>query len=233
MAAELNQPTTAFIGLEQSGALPLQWFTPTTRLPLCGHATLAAAHVLFSSGRVDRTAPLTFATAAGELAVSARDPLLWLDLPAVTLAPTIPDAAALAAIGLTEDDLADGEAFHASDYECIVIAKDPERVEALRPDIAAIRALAVTRIVVTAAGGPDGANFTSRVFVPSIGLDEDQVTGSAHAVLGPLWAQRSGRTSFAAVQASGRRGRLALTHRGDRVHIGGRAITTARGDLLT
>jgi predicted PhzF superfamily epimerase YddE/YHI9 len=109
------------------------------------------------------------------------------------------------------------------------LLSDPLLVEQARSDFGAIRQLPVTRVIVTAPGG-EGADFTSRVFVPKIGLDEDQVTGSAHAVLGPLWAARQGSTQLTAVQASRRRGTVAIAVHGDRVHIGGSATILGTGN---
>lgn len=105
----------------------------------------------------------------------------------------------------------------------------PGQVQSVRPDLERIRRLPVSRVLVTAAGG-DGADFTSRNFAPALGLDEDQATGSAHAVLGPLWAGRLGRRRLSALQASPRRGRLAVAVEDDRIHVGGHAITITRGE---
>ena len=115
--------------------------------------------------------------------------------------------------------------------EYVVVLGTPGQVEAVRPDLGRIRRLPVSRVLVTAPGGDD-ADFTSRNFAPVLGLDEDQATGSAHAVLGPLWAGRLGRRRLSALQASVRRGRLAVAVEDDRVHVGGHAITTTRGEWV-
>ncbi len=229
LAAELGRPTTAFTHLRPDGERQLRWFTPATELPLCGHATLATAHVLHETRPVDSARALTFATAAGKLTVDRRDGLLWLNLAGVGLTAAAAPAPVLAALGV--------EARHISwlgqnNYEYVAVLDSADRVEQLHPHIGRVSDLPVTRTIATAAGG-HGADFTSRVFVPSIGLNEDAVTGSAHATLGPLWARRLGRTQLSAVQASSRRGQLALTVDKHRVHIGGTAVITTRGDLLT
>jgi predicted PhzF superfamily epimerase YddE/YHI9 len=126
--------------------------------------------------------------------------------------------------------LPQAEWFGRNDYEYVIQVSDPLLVEQAQPDFEAIQRLPVTRVIVTAPGG-EGADFTSRVFVPKVGLDEDQVTGSAHAVLGPMWAARQGSTQLTAIQASRRRGKIAIAVHGDRVHIGGSATTLVTGEL--
>jgi PhzF family phenazine biosynthesis protein len=226
IAAELAQPTTAFLYADEEH-LTLRWFTPTTELPLCGHATLAAAHVLYETGR-DRTEPLSFRIPVGTLPVRAEGSRIWLDLTSVPVTAAEPVPEVLAALGADPDVV---EGFGGNDSDFVVLLDSPAAVERLSPDAARVRALPVNRVIVTAAGG-DGADFTSRVFTPALGVDEDAVTGSAHAVLGPWWAARLGRTRFDAVQASSRRGRLAVLVDGARTHVGGTAVTVAKGFLL-
>lgn len=225
VAAEFNQPATAFLWINES-LRQLRWFTPVQELPLCGHATLATAHALYETGRASPDDPIDFHTQSGVLTVWRRDRRVWLDLPAVHLAEASVPNEVLNALGLE-----DAAWFGYSDYEYVVQVDSPKQVEDTRPDFSRILSFPVTRIAVTAPGGV-GADFTSRVFVPAIGLNEDQVTGSAHAVLGPLWAARLGRNDLTAVQSSARRGELALTIAGDRVHIGGNAVIISHGDLV-
>jgi PhzF family phenazine biosynthesis protein len=229
IAAELAQPTTAFTYLT-GGTRQLRWFTPSAELPLCGQPTLAAAHVLYEIGAAGPDAAVAFATPGGTLEVRRRDGRLWLELPAVALTEAAVPAAALTALNVDAEHVL---WFGRSSYEFVLVLDLPDRVEQLRPDFARVRALPVPRTIVTAAGGTDGdhVDFTSRVFVPAVGLDEDAVTGSAHAVLAPLWARRLGRDEFCAVQASTRRGELALLVQDEQVHIGGHAITVTQGQL--
>lgn len=222
VAAELNQPTTAFLA-SGDGRLQLRWFTPAQELPLCGHATLATAHVLYDTGQACHDQVLSFSTGNGTLPAWQDRARIWMDFPAAGLTEGAVPREALAAVGLTR-----AEWFGRNDYEYVIQVSDPLLVEQARPDFGAIRQLPVTRVIVTAPGG-EGADFTSRVFVPKIGLDEDQVTGSAHAVLGPLWAARQGSTQLTAVQASRRRGTVAIAVHGDRVHIGGSATILGTG----
>jgi predicted PhzF superfamily epimerase YddE/YHI9 len=188
---------------------------------------VATAHVLHESGAVAAGAVLSFVTPSGVLDVRRQEGRLWLDLPAVALVEAPAPAAALTALGLQPGQVRwSGH----SDYEYVLVLDDVERVESLTPDFDLVRKLPLPRTIATANGGRD-VDFTSRVFVPAVGLDEDAVTGSAHAVLGPLWAARTGRTQLRAEQASARRGQLALTVRDERVHIGGHAVITTRGEL--
>ena len=224
VAAELNQPATAFLCGGDS-CYQLRWFTPAQELPLCGHGTLAAGHVLYHTGRADRGELIMFSTRSGRLATRSADDRIWIDLPAVELAGAPVPGGVLDALGL-----ADAAWFGRSPYEYVVQVGTPGQVENARPDFARILGFPVPRVIVTAPGGA-AADFTSRVFVPAVGLDEDQATGSAHAVLGPLWAARLGRSNLTAVQASARRGELAVQVHGHRVWVGGRAVTVSHGQL--
>jgi predicted PhzF superfamily epimerase YddE/YHI9 len=221
VAAELNQPVTAFLHDRR-----LRWFTPAVELPLCGHATLATAHVLYEAGLVDPADPVVFETVSGPLRAWHRDGLVWIGFAPVAIQETDAPGAVMEALGL------EGTVwFGYNEDEYVVVLGAPGQVEAVRPDLGRIRRLPVSRVLVTAAGG-DGADFTSRNFAPALGLEEDQATGSAHAVLGPLWAGRLGRRRLSALQASPRRGRLAVTVEDDQVHVGGHAITLTRGEWI-
>lgn len=221
VAAELNQPVTAFLHDRR-----LRWFTPAVELPLCGHATLATAHVLYEAGLADPAEPVVFETASGPVRAWRRDGLVWIGFAPVAIQEADAPGAVMEALGL------EGAVwFGCNEDEYVVVLGTPGQVEAVRPDLGRIRRLPVSRVLVTAAGG-DGADFTSRNFAPALGLDEDQATGSAHAVLGPLWAGRLGRRRLRALQASPRRGRLAVTVGGHDVHVGGHAITLTRGEWV-
>jgi PhzF family phenazine biosynthesis protein len=220
-AAELNQPATAFLHDRR-----LRWFTPAAELPLCGHGTLAAAHVLYETGRVAPTDPVVFQTVSGPLRVRRQDGLVWIGFAPVPVQQAAIPGAVLEALNLQGTTW-----FGSTQDEYVVVLDTPGEVEAVRPDPGRIRRLPVSRVLVTAAGG-DGADFTSRNFAPALGLDEDQATGSAHAVLGPLWAGRLGRRRLSALQASRRRGHLAVAVEDDRVHVGGHAITITQGEWV-
>jgi len=220
-AAELNQPATAFLHGRR-----LRWFTPAVELPVCGHATLAAAHVLYEAGLAAPADPIVFETASGPLRAWRQDGLVWIGLAPVPVREAPAPDAVLEALNLQN-----ALWFGGNEHEYVVMLATPGQVEAVRPDLGRIRRLPVSRVLVTAAGG-DGADFTSRNFAPALGLDEDQATGSAHAVLGPLWAGRLGRRRLGALQASPRRGRLAVVVEDGHVHVGGHAVIVTRGEWV-
>jgi PhzF family phenazine biosynthesis protein len=220
IAGENNLSETAFtVPSEHDDAdYDLRWFTPAAEVELCGHATLAAGHVLIHSD------PVRFSTRSGILTVNRRDDALELDLPAAALSETRePDLCR--ALGLADSPvwLAEG----CNDAAIIEVA-DHTAVRAIQPDFAALRA--IPRMAVVTARGTE-FDVVSRVFVPYLGIDEDPVTGSAHAALAPYWAKRLGRTQFTALQASKRTGVLRCRLEGDRVLLGGRCQTVIVGQF--
>jgi PhzF family phenazine biosynthesis protein len=217
VAAENNLSETAFaVPSDRADAdYDLRWFTPATEVDLCGHATLASAHVLMTGDRI------RFATRSGVLAVSREDDLLNLDLPAFEVLPgEVPGL--LDALGAT------GEIFvgEGGNNSAIVLLPDESAVRSVRPDFAALATF--DRLVIVTARG-DEQDIASRVFAVYHGIDEDPVTGSAHAALVPFWAERLGRHQFTAVQASRRGGLLYCREAGDRVVLGGRCQTVIIG----
>jgi PhzF family phenazine biosynthesis protein len=219
IAAENNLSETAFTVPDESGEADyaLRWFTPTTEVDMCGHATLAAGHVLLTGARV------RFMTRSGVLAVERRGDLLQLDLPASEVTPgEAPEA--LAALGV-QGEVHRGRGGNGA---VIVTLPDEAAVRAVRPNFAALRAID-SLVMVTAPSKRHAV--ASRVFAAYHGIDEDPVTGSAHAALVPLWAQRLGRTRFTAAQVSRRGGLLECELRGDRVLLGGRCWTVIEGSF--
>lgn len=222
IAREHNLSETAFlVPMDGAADYELRWFTPTVEIAMCGHATLASGHVVLG----DRDA-VRFATRkAGVLTVRRDGDGYTLDLPVTRVAPA-PDAALLAALGC------EGEVFASvsgAQQTSIILVPDAAAVRACAPDMAALSACEVMAIV-TAPG--DVADIVSRVFVPAWGVDEDPVTGSAHAALAPFWAERLGRERFTAYQASARGGHLTCRLAGDRAILGGQCVTVMRGELL-
>jgi len=221
IATENNLSETAFtVPSEREYAdYDLRWFTPTAEVELCGHATLAAGHVLIHSE------PVRFSTVhAGVLVVSRRGDLLELDVPAAPL-KEVREPELTQALGLPDSPawLAEG----CNDAAIIEVA-DEAAVRALEPDFAALAK--IHRMAVITARG-DTQDVASRVFVPYLGIDEDPVTGSAHAALAPYWAKRLGRTEFTALQASARTGVLHCRMEGDRAILGGRCHTVIVGQF--
>ena len=222
VARVVNQPATAFVRAE-SGGYALRWFSPTRELPLCGHGTLAAAHVLYETGAVGPDQNLRLATRAGVLPVRREGGLAGLPSRHPRSRRRQAPAEVLEALGVAE-----AEWFGESEDDLIVLLDSVAAVEAVSPDFERLAALPQTRTIVTAAGG-DGVDFTSRVFPPRVGVTEDQVTGTAHCALGPYWSRRLGRSRLSARQASARGGRLELDLSTDGfVSIGGRAPRSAR-----
>ena len=219
IAAENNLSETAFTVPSESedADYDLRWFTPATEVPLCGHASLAAGHILIHSDRV------RFSTKSGILTVTRRGDLLELDLPAATLNQTdAPDLCAALGLDTRPVWLASPE-FNDS---AIIPLENEEQVLAVRPDFAALAG--IRRMAIVTAPGTE-QDIASRVFVPYVGIDEDPVTGSAHAALVPYWAKRLGRTEFIALQASARRGVLHCRLQDDRVQLGGHCFTVIAG----
>ena len=220
IAAENNLAETAFtVPSERDDAdYDLRWFTPEAEVPLCGHATIAAGHILLHSD------PVRFSTQSGILTVSRRGDVLELDLPAPALRE-VNEADLTGALGLAPQPawLADG-----CNDAAIIELRDEAEVRAVTPDFAALRGIH-RMAVVTAPGATE--DVVSRVFVPYLGIDEDPVTGSAHAALTAYWAKRLGRNAFTALQASRRTGVLHCRLEGGRVVLGGRCQTVIVGQF--
>ncbi|MHC1701034.1 MAG: PhzF family phenazine biosynthesis protein [Humidesulfovibrio sp.] len=231
IAAENNLAETAFFEpLPGSpGGYQLRWFTPTFEIDLCGHATLAAAHVLFEE--LGCTVPrLRFESKSGPLFVEREHgtdgALLTLDFPSWPPEPVAVTETMVRAFGAVPL-----EAFAGRDLLCIFT--DEDVVRGLAPDMPALHELPYVCNIASAAGRPGGGfDFVSRVFCPEVGIPEDPVTGSAHSLLTPFWAARLGKTRLDAFQASSRSGRLFCELQGDRVRISGRAALYLRGTIF-
>jgi len=217
IAAENNLSETAFTIPSESNEADydLRWFTPTVEVDLCGHATLASAHVLLQKDAI------RFATRSGVLTVTRKDGKYWLDLPAYPV-ELGDEPGLLEALGVS------GPVFlsRGGNGAAIVLLDDEAAVRAVKPDFAALRT--IDRLVIVTAPG-DTSAISSRVFAAFHGIEEDPVTGSAHAALVPYWARRLGRERFTALQASKRSGHIECELRGDRVLLGGHAVTVIEG----
>ena len=225
VAKEMNLSETAFLYPEENGAWRLRWFTPAIEVELCGHATLASAHVLWEAGRLSPEEPARFHTLSGLLTAERRDGVIELDFPARGADEVeAPDGLA-EALGVTPRFVG------RSRYDYLIEVASEEEVRASVPDHARLRTLPVRGVILTAAGS-DPYDFVSRFFAPASGVDEDPVTGSAHCTLGVHWAARLGKTSFLAWQASARGGAVRVRIEGDRVKLGGQAVTVLRGELV-
>lgn len=225
IALENNLSETAFFVPEDSGIADyhLRWFTPTVEVDLCGHATLASAHTLFTelgfSG--DR---VRFSTrASGVLNVTRRDELIRMDLPAYTLTPSQTSDQLEKALGRQPSEVIDAAP------KLLCVFDNKRDVLEIRPDLNAMRGIDALGVIVTAPGTKH--DFVSRFFAPNAGVDEDPVCGSAHCALTPYWANRLGRTTLSAHQVSAREGELACELLGDRVALSGRGATYLRGEI--
>jgi len=220
IAQENNLPATAFVH-DRGGSFDLRWFSPTTELEICGHATLASSHVLFEHGRRPEQT-LVFHTRAGELTVARSDGRLVLDFPSKKVARCERPPLLIDSLGAQPQ-----EVFKNGDY--LVVFETAQQILALRPNLDGLAQLPVRGVIVTARG--EDCDFVSRFFAPQRGIAEDPVTGSTHCALVPFWAARLGRKQLRARQLSKRGGELFCEDRGDRVGIGGTAVTYVEGTI--
>jgi PhzF family phenazine biosynthesis protein len=223
IAAENNLSETAFL-VSKNNSIEIRWFTPVTEAELCGHATLASAHVLFHHLDFPNETIIFHSRHSGLLTVTKRDSLLELNFPADHLEPALPPEGLIAAIGKKPLEIWKGK----KDY--LLFYGSQEDVEALKPDFAALKKVHARGIMATASGYE--CDFVSRFFAPAVGVNEDPVTGSAHTSLTPFWAHRLNQLSFEAIQLSRRGGFLKCQLLGDRVLISGLAKTYLIGDIF-
>jgi len=225
VAAEMNLSETAFL-LRADDGWSLRWFTPAVEVDLCGHATLASAHALWSE-KTDDASTLRFHTRSGLLTASRDGEWIELDFPAKREEKVDAPPELLDALG-ARDAVYVGK----NQFDYLVELRSEADVRALQPDHAALRKLPVRGVIVTSRGANGKYDFVSRFFAPGSGVDEDPVTGSAHSCLAPYWSPRLGKDDFVAYQASRRGGYLRVRLAGDRVKMAGRAVTVLRGELV-
>ncbi|MEQ6927645.1 PhzF family phenazine biosynthesis protein [Pseudomonas mosselii] len=221
VAAEHNLAETAFVVAEDDG-YRIRWFTPSTEVPLCGHATLASAHVLFDV-YAEQAPRLDFKSRSGLLCVSRENGRLWLDFPRIDPQPLTEPVAVAEALGCEVREVYQTR-------ELFVVLDSEQAVRDCAPDMAALARLPGLGVIVTAPG--ERHDFVSRYFAPGIGIPEDPVTGSTHCSLIPYWAARLGKSELQAFQCSTRGGELFCRLEGERVKIGGMARRVASGTLM-
>ncbi|HEY8121251.1 MAG TPA: PhzF family phenazine biosynthesis protein [Myxococcota bacterium] len=235
VAAEMNLAETAFLWPE-AGAFRLRWFTPAVEVPLCGHATLASAHVLYEMGRVGESAAISFDTLSGRLGAEREGDWIRLDFPALPARsePCAPPAGLMPALGVADESGArvfEVPRPNASDGPSwLVELASSAALRGVQPDFRALARVAGHAVILTARGEGEH-DFVSRFFAPKAGVDEDPVTGSAHCSLAPFWCARLGRVELTGLQLSQRTGVVRVRQRGGRVHLLGRAVTVLRGEL--
>lgn len=225
VAREMNLAETAFLDPAADG-FNLRWFTPTVEIDLCGHATLASAHVLWETGRVAPAEPIRFHTRSGVLTAVRRDDWIELDFPVTPAQPVEVPPGLAEALGVSP--LYVGR----SRFDYLVELDGEEAVRRVRPDFGRLRAISARGIIVTSRSSMPGCDFVSRFFAPASGIDEDPVTGSAHSCLAHFWSSRLQKDRFVARQLSERGGFLRVQLDGDRVRLSGQAVTVLRGELL-
>jgi PhzF family phenazine biosynthesis protein len=225
VAAEMNLSETAFLHRE-GGGFRLRWFTPTVEVDLCGHATLASAHILWEEGLLSRDEQARFASKSGALTAELHGGLIELDFPAGPTVATRAPAELAEGLGVKLDFVG------TTPFDYLVEVASEDVVRSLRPDMTLLGRIETRGIIVTARASTPSYDFVSRFFGPSSGVPEDPVTGSAHCALGPYWATRLGKDAFLAHQASARGGDVRVRVVGDRVKLGGQAVTVMRGELV-
>jgi PhzF family phenazine biosynthesis protein len=225
VAREMNLSETAFLTPVDDG-YNLRWFTPAVEVDLCGHATVASAHVLWEDGHLPPGRQARFHTRSGLLLADRRGEWIELDFPAKVATPADAPPNLLPALGVPARFVARNQ------FDYLVEVESEEALRAMTPDFTALRKVPVRGVIVTARPSSTEFDFVSRFFAPAVGVDEDPVTGSAHCALGPYWAERLGKTEFTAYQASTRGGVVRVRLNGDRVIIAGQAVTVMRGELV-
>jgi PhzF family phenazine biosynthesis protein len=224
VAREMNLSETAFLHPE-GDRFRLRWFTPTVEIDLCGHATLASAHVLWETGTLGAGDVARFETRSGVLTARQEGDRIVLDFPAVRELPCEAPAGLADAIGAVPRYVGRNA------FDLVVEVDAEETVRDLRPDFERLARIPVRGVSVTSRSRHPAFDFVSRFFGPASGIPEDPVTGSAHCCLGPYWGERLGKTDLVARQLSARGGVVHVGLRGDRVLLGGGAITMLRGEL--
>jgi len=225
VAREMNLSETAFLVPEGDG-YRLRWFTPTVEVALCGHATVASAHVLWEDGHLPAGKQARFQTRSGLLLADRRGDWIELDFPATVAEPSEPPPNLLEALGTQAKFVGKNK------FDYLVEVDSEETVRALQPDFTLLRKLPVRGVIVTARSAGPEFDFVSRFFAPGSGIDEDPATGSAHCALGPYWGRQLTKTELNAYQASARGAVVRVRWNGDRVILGGQAVTVLRGELL-
>ena len=225
VATEMNLSETAFL-LRRHDGYSLRWFTPAVEVELCGHATLAACHVLWEDGHLGPGEEALLHTASGVLTATRQGEWISLDFPTRPERPVEPPPELIRALAVEPVYVGKNV------YDYLVQVADEATVRALDPDQLTLKRLGVRGVMVTAVASTPGFDFVSRFFAPGAGVDEDPVTGSAHCCLGPFWQERLGKPELVAYQASRRGGVVRVRVAGDRVVLGGQAVTVVRGEIL-
>ena len=223
IAAENNLSETAYLVKKEEGVYGIRWFTPETEVDLCGHATLAAAHVLYNHLKFSGKA-ISFDSHSGRLRVEKESDMYWLDFPSQPPKPVKSPKLLPEAIGTMP-------IYTGVNVDLLVLIDGEQIVRKMRPDLEILKRLDVRGVIVTSVSDDERYDFVSRFFAPAVGVPEDPVTGSAHTVLTPFWSKRLDKKDLTARQLSKRGGTLRCSMNGDRVKIGGSAVTFMTGQI--
>ncbi len=227
VATEMNLAETAFLRPLGDGEWQLRWFTPTVEVDLCGHATLASAHILWQEELLASDRVALFQTRSGPLQVVQNGGAMEMDFPATPAEPVAAPPALMRALGISAPRFVGRTC-----YDYLLELNGAAEVKALQPDLTCLKEVDTRGVIVTARSDDPDYDFVSRFFAPAAGIDEDPVTGSAHCALGPYWETQLDKSALTAWQASSRGGRVQVRNAGERVLLGGQAITVLRGELL-
>ena len=225
IASEMNLAETAFLVRRPDG-FDLRWFTPGAEVDLCGHATLASAHALWEEGHLKPSEDARFYTRSGLLTATRRGDQIWLDFPSTPVSSAAPLEGLEQAIGRK------ARMVGRTVFDYVVELASEAAVRSLAPDMTFIAGIPYRGVIVTAPSADTKYDFVSRFFAPGLGIPEDPVTGSAHCGLAPYWGTRLGKVELTGYQASARGGTVLVKLEGDRVHLGGQAVTVLRGEIL-
>ncbi|HXH49661.1 MAG TPA: PhzF family phenazine biosynthesis protein [Terriglobia bacterium] len=225
VAREMNLSETAFL-YPLKGEFSLRWFTPSVEVALCGHATLASAHVLWDEGHLAPNQQARFRTQSGLLTAELKGDWIELDFPAVRVEAANPPPGLIEALGVEARYVGKNK------FDYLLELESEGDVRNVRPNNTLLRLIEARGVIVTSRSSSPQFDFVSRFFAPGSGIDEDPVTGSAHCALGPHWEKRLQRREFVAYQASPRGGVVRVRVQGDRVKLAGQAVTVLRGELL-
>ncbi|WP_340202454.1 PhzF family phenazine biosynthesis isomerase [Ascidiimonas sp. W6] len=225
MAAEMNLSETAFL-LPSDTGFNIRYFTPTHEVPLCGHATLASAHIVYELGLTSKSKPILFKAKEANLSVERNNDALVMDFPKYPLTKIATPFQFKNMIGFEPLEV------YASSYDWIIaVANDENEILSALPDFDLIKKSRLGHLMITAKSDEDEIDFVVRCFAPSLGIDEDPVTGSAHCALTPLWAEKLDKKDMHSLQLSKRTGRLQVGLRDNRVQIMGHAVTIFEASL--
>ncbi len=225
IAAEMNLSETAFVKKENR-EYNLRWFTPKVEVELCGHATLASAHILWEEKLLPKDADAEFNTLSGQLIVKNIKDEYEMNFPASKVSGSEFNAELINALGVEPVSLAETE------HNYIVELANDDAVFSVSPDFIALSKLKKFGTIITSKSSDERFDFISRYFVPAKGINEDPVTGSAHCALGPYWSQKTGKKSFSAYQASLRGGSMKIKLDGGRIFLTGKAVTFLKGEIV-